>query len=324
LKKIIIKDFISFNGKNFSKISIDYQVYGNTSADDSKTILINHALTGNSLISGENGWWNDVVGEGKVINLNHYRVIVFNLIGNGSSNENAFKEEFLNLTLKDIAKLYIIALKEIHIKKLFANIGASIGAMLCWQMALLEPNLSELLIPIAGHYESTDWTIAFNHLQKRLLNDSNNSLVLSRMIAMLSYRNPESFSKKFQKSFNHEKKLYEIESYLDYQGEKLQKRFNPNSYKLMLHYMNEAHLDGAIEKIQSKIIQINFSSDILYPPILNEETKRFLDKRGVNNELYTIQTIHGHDAFLIEYEKINKILSNYFCKKDILLGIEEL
>ena len=321
MEKLLIGTYQSESGKIFTDIIIDYHLFGNLN-NSNKTILINHALTGNSQLTGENGWWNEIVAKNAVIDINDYNIIIFNFLGNSSSEDNICREEFFNLTLSDIAKIFILALEKLNIHRLYANIGVSIGAMLSWQIAMLKPKFSELLIPIAGHTESTDWIIAFNYIQKRVFEESDSSIEIARMIAMLSYRGSESFSQKFQKSYNKNRKIYEVESYLKYQGEKLRKRFNSDSYQLMLHYMNEAHITRDLENIESKIIQINIQSDLLYPPNLNEETKKYLDKKGVKSELYTIQSVHGHDSFLIEFEQMKNIFKKCFKKRNILVKTE--
>ena len=104
LNKIVIEDFESSFGNKYQSFQLTYQFFGKK-LGAAPIILINHALTGNSLVCGRNGWWNDIVGNDKAIDLNKYTVLCINIPGNGF-NENNF-DYSLELNLGDIA-LYLL------------------------------------------------------------------------------------------------------------------------------------------------------------------------------------------------------------------------
>ena len=75
LESIIIKNFKSNTGYIFDNIPLSYQLYGQK-IGDYPIILVNHSLTGNSSLTGNNGWWSEIVGTDKAIDLKYYTVTV--------------------------------------------------------------------------------------------------------------------------------------------------------------------------------------------------------------------------------------------------------
>ena len=133
LKKLNIKNYISEKGTNFD-IELSYEVFGKP-LGKAPIVLVNHALTGNSTVSGKNGWWSSVIGNEKLIDTNDYTVIAFNFPGNGY--DGFIIENYEDLILRDIAKIFIIGLEKLQIEELYAIIGGSIGGGLVWEMARL-------------------------------------------------------------------------------------------------------------------------------------------------------------------------------------------
>src|SRR5690606_28014485 len=133
-------------------------------------VLVNHALTGNSKVAGETGWWTDLVGDDKVIDTKLYTVLAFNIPGNGF--DGFVIENYKDFVARDIAKLFLIGLEKLKIDKLFALIGGSLGGGIAWEMAVLNPNITENLIPVATDWKSTDWLIANCQIQEQILVNS--------------------------------------------------------------------------------------------------------------------------------------------------------
>jgi homoserine O-acetyltransferase len=317
LKKLNIENYISENGTNFN-IELSYEVFGKP-IGSAPIVLVNHALTGNSSVCGKYGWWNHIVGKNKLIDLNKYTVLAFNFPGNGY--DGFLIRNYENLILRDIAKLILKGLEKLKIQNLYAIIGGSIGGGLVWEIAAISPNISENFIPIACDWRSSDWLLANTRLQKQILNNSSNPVHDARMHAMLCYRSPLSFQKKFARSKDSE--IFNVESWLLHHGKKLQQRFSLQSYKLMNHLLStiditrsgELKFEDIVSKIKGNIFIVSVDSDLFFTDYQNRET--FYKACRIKDNIYfkTIKSVHGHDAFLIEFDQLNELLSNVFLHK---------
>ena len=201
-----------------------------SSFGESPVVLVNHSLTGDADVAGENGWWSELIGDGKVIDTHQYTILAFNFPGNGVDNN--LIDNYEHLVLRDIAYLFKAALDELGIDKLYAAIGGSIGGALVWEMGASFPELIENLIPVACDWKTSSWVLANTLLQDRILRNSKNPLQDARIHAMMCYRTPESFKERFGRSIHEEKEIFNIDSWLLYHGEKLNNRFHYNHINL--------------------------------------------------------------------------------------------
>lgn len=316
LKHLKIPYFTTEKGKTYSSIILSYQTFG-LNYGKAPVVLVNHSLTGNSNVSGEDGWWKSIVGENKLIDTNNYAIIAFNIPGNGA---NSFSlESYSDFTLRDVAKLFKIGLTSLNITKLYAAIGGSIGGGIAWELAALHPHYIENLIPIAADWKSTNWIIANTKVQELILNHSKKPVHDARIHAMNLYRSPESFNTKFSRKRNNSTNTTEVESWLLHHGRKLEKRFSVAAYKLVNHLLGTIDITrgrGSFLKvasvIKSNIYIIGISSDLFFTAKENKETFLSLSKTKNNVHYGEIQSIHGHDAFLIEFEQLETLLQNVF------------
>lgn len=313
---IIIQDFITESGALYSSLPLSFTLAGKP-LHTAPIVLVNHALTGNANVTGENGWWNDLIGETKTIDTNHYTVLAFNVPGNG--NDSFLIENYQDFTTRDIARIFIKGLKALNIEQVFAIIGGSVGGGIAWEILALEPNITEHLIPIATDWKSTDWMIANCFLQEQILNNSSKPIEDARIHAMLCYRSPESFKEKFQRTINQDLLIFNIESWLAHHGKKLQQRYQLSSYKLMNQLLktiditrNSENFETLISKSNAAIHIVAINSDLFFTPKENLETYNEL-QQFKNNVFYSeIDSVHGHDAFLIEYKQLDHLLADIF------------
>ncbi|WP_296385816.1 alpha/beta fold hydrolase [Winogradskyella sp.] len=317
LKYINVSKHRIENGKTID-VFLSYQVFGKTS-QDAPIVLVNHALTGNSNVIGENGWWNDLIGENKCIDTNEYKVLAFNIPGNGyDNNSKSLIDNYKDFTARDIAKLFAIGLEQLKIEQLFAVIGGSVGGGISWELAALKPDLIEHLIPVATDWKSTDWLIANCHIQDAILNNSNKPLADARMHAMTLYRTPESLTQKFDRTKKNNT-LFNIESWLNYHGDNLNNRFNLSAYKMMNQILRTIDITNGrgdflevASKISSNIHIITINSDLFFKAEENWNAFVELKSKKENVNIHEIKSIHGHDAFLIEFDQLARFLKPIF------------
>ena len=105
-----------------------------------------------------------------------------------------------------------------------------------------------------------------------------------------------------------------MENYLNHQGRKLVSRFDANSFLILtraidLHDVGKDRggYEQALQSIRTRALCIGIDSDILYPAREQQEIARFIP----NSRYAEINSNNGHDAFLIEFEQMEKIIKPF-------------
>lgn len=319
IEKIDLFNFDLEIGKQKTYISLSYQVFG-PPIGHAPIVVVNHSLTGNSTVSGKNGWWNGVVGENKSIDTNYFTVIVFNIPGNGYDNQvGNLIDNYRDFTVRDIARIFWEGLFYLKIETVFTIIGGSLGGAIAWEMAALQPERIENLIPIATDWKATDWVIANVLIQDQILNNSDDPIVDARLHATLLYRTPEYVNQRFQRNKLDSSSILQIENWLLGHGIQLKNRYRLAAYKLMNHLLKTNDITrsrqdflAVANTIQSNIHLITIDTDCLFIADESRKTYRGLKNIKQNVFYHQIQSIHGHDAFLIEFNQLADILNPIF------------
>ena len=275
VQTLSISNYKTHTGASYDLIELHFHQFGQA-IGTAPVVLVNHSLTGDSIVCGDQGWWNEIIGEGQTIDTNRYTVLAFNIPGNGMLEQTFSRPE--DFHTGDIAALFLEGLKLLGVTHLFALIGGSIGGGLVWEMAAISPDLAENYIPIASDWKSSDWLLANTRLQKQILNNSSQPVHDARMHAMLCYRSPLSFQKKFGRSKDSD--VFNVESWLLHHGKILQQRFQLQAYKLMNHLLStiditrggKVKFEDIISKIGGNIFIVSVDSDLFFTDYQNRET----------------------------------------------------
>lgn len=292
---------------------MSYQLFGKD-LHSAPIVLVNHALTGNSNVAGENGWWNSIIGENKIIDTNTFSVICFNIPGNGFDGN--LIENYQDFKPKDIANIFLKGLSFLNISKLHTLIGGSLGGAIGWEMLAINTDLAENFIPVACDYKTSDWLHAQCLVQQFLLDHPIQPLQKARVHAMLCYRTPASLNERFKNEIHPEKKILNSHDWLNYHGEKLNERFSLDAYRLMNHLLMTINTDEKkLQNIKANIHLIGVDSDLFFPAFEMRKCQEFLKQKKSNIFYHEIKSIHGHDAFLMEYDQLNQILNTIIHEK---------
>ena len=252
-----------------------------------------------------------MVGEHKIIDLSVFTVICFNVPGNGF--DEFFINDYEDFTTKDIAKIFLLGLEYLKITHLFALIGGSVGGAIGWEILALKPTLAQHFIPIATDHKTVDWLYSECLVQKFLLESPENPMQKARIHAMLCYRTPQSLNLRFNGEISKESQLWKSHEWLNYHGKALNERFSLKAYKLMNHLlMTIRAAKEDLLNITAEIHLISVDTDLFFPAFEIQKTYEFLQENGVSAHYSEINSIHGHDAFLMEYEQLNEILNPIF------------
>lgn len=316
------KDFKTESGFIIKNLEIKYTTFGSINEKGDNVVWILHALTGNS---NPQLWWSGLVGSRKLFNPEKLFIICSNNFGScygttGPSSLNPetgkkYGSKFPLITIRDMMKVQEILRLHLGIKKINILIGGSIGGQICLEWAVSKPDLFEYIIPISTNAKQSAWGIAFNETQRMALR-GREGLEVARAIAMLSYRCYEIYEKT-QTDFSYKTDNFVASAYQRYQGLKLKKRFDINSYYCISKAMDSHNvgrkrggIKNALKKIKAKTLVIGIKSDLLFP--IREQN---LIAENIENSKYkVIDSIYGHDGFLVEYDKISRVIKKFINK----------
>jgi len=313
-----------------------YTTYGKLNNAKDNVVWIFHALTANSDAAD---WWAGLVGNGKLFDPENYFIVCANMPGScygslGPLDKNPetgepYYHDFPFFTPRDMIHAYQPLKEYLGIEKINIGIGGSMGGQQLLEWAIEEPELFEYIFPIATNARHSAWGIAFNASQRMSIEADGTwkekkpeagmeGMKAARSIALISYRHYDTYHA--SQSEHHIDKIenYKSESYQKYQGEKLGKRFNAFSYYFLSKGM-DAHnvgrgrvsIENALQQIKAKTIVIGVYSDILFP--LGEQ--QFIAENIPGAKLAAINSLYGHDGFLLEFEQIQEIITDAIEKK---------
>ncbi|TKD66724.1 bifunctional aspartate kinase/homoserine dehydrogenase I [Flavobacterium sp. ASW18X] len=327
LHQFKIENFNTLSGAT-QDIQLSYQLFGKE-LHTAPIVMVNHALTGNSNVTGDDGWWSEIIGEGKCIDIQIYTVLAFNIPGNGF--DGFVIENYKDFVAGDMARIFLKGLELLKVNHLHALVGGSLGGGIAWEMIALKPDIADNLIPVASDWKSTDWLIANCQIQEQFLVNSKNPVHDARMHAMLCYRTPESFKERFKRSTNEELNVFNVESWLMHHGKKLQERFQLSAYKLMNQLLKTIDITRNGEAIFTKIEESNIrihiigvNSDLFFTAEENKETYKRLAQSSSNVTYGEVQSLHGHDAFLIEFKQLENLIRPVFEQQRVQSGLKVL
>jgi homoserine O-acetyltransferase len=328
------KRFLLESSLSLPQLEIGYHTYGTLNANKNNVIWVVHALTANSNVFE---WWNGLFGDNDLFNPNDYFIVCANNLGscygttgplniNSDTNEPWFSY-FPQITIRDMANTLQVLKQHLGIDTIHTLIGGSQGGQIVQEWVLQFPKISENLILIATNAKHSPWGIAFNESQRlaikadrtyfsNTLNGGEKGLIAARSIALLSYRNYTTYNGTQKNTENNTINNHAASSYQRYQGEKLVKRFNAYSYVRLSEAMDSHHvareraysIETVLKEIKIPTLIIGVTSDILFP--LNEQKllAKYIPK-SVYNE---IDSLYGHDGFLIETEQLTEHITRFY------------
>jgi len=336
--------FKTENGFAFPETEIAWKSWGKLNEEKNNVILICHALTGHA---AADEWFKGLFVEGGPLDTSRFYVLCINSLGScygstGPSSINPktgtpYKSTFPEITIRDIVRFQQQLLDELGINGIRLVLGGSMGGMIALEFALMDSRVRAASLIAMGKNHSP-WAIGISHAQRRAIyNDPNwkdgnyddqhppvHGLATARMMAMITYRSYFEYRDKFERKRQPGKNIFQVESYLNYQGDKLSKRFDANSYITLTKAMDThdvARERGSYRDVLARLdvpVQvIGINSDRLYPIEEQKELAALIPE----STFHEIKSSSGHDAFLIEFEQLNRIITPLLNKNLTILQI---
>ena len=320
-------------GATLSTVTLHYTIYGALNEARDNAILVPHALSGSARVAD---WWPDLFGAEAVFDLTRDCIIGINMIGScyGSTGPitinpatgKPFGKDFPLVTVKDNVRAQAELINHLGIKKLKAVIGGSIGGMQALQWAIDFPEQVEHCVAV-GAAPLSAMALALNHLQQTaILNNPEAGLSLARQIAMCSYKSADLFAARYGRQPNrngenpHQSlaERYNVGGYLDYQGEIFQRRFDANSYLIIMRLMDnfDIHIgyenaQAALSRIKARVLLVGIESDWLFPVEDVQALAEQMKLAGVEANYAALFSTHGHDGFLAEADQLVPMIRDF-------------
>ena len=326
--------FVLESGEVLPKVDIVYDTFGELNEAKDNVIWVCHALTANSDVAD---WWPHTVEDGKFLDPTRYFIICANFLGshygttsplsvNPATGEKYYYD-FPRITVRDMVRCHQLLAKALGIERVKMLIGSSIGGFQCMEWAIMEPHFMDNLVLIATTTCSEPWAAAFNESQRMAIrldrtwgerrDDAGlDGMAVARSIALISYRGGAAYNATQQELEGGEDASFErrAHTYQQYQGEKLRRRFNAMSYYRLSEAVDSHNIgrgrggiSKALRSIEARTLVVAISSDILFPPEAHTPLREHI--RGA--EYHLIESEFGHDGFLVEHEKLNRIITNF-------------
>lgn len=327
-------------GDTLPAVELAYQALGTLNNDCSNVIWICHAFTGSHDVAD---WWQGLVGRSKLFDPDKHFIICVNVLGShyGSTGPlsinpetgKAYFHDFPFITIRDIVNSFDLLRQHLGIHRIHTCIGGSLGGQQSVEWAISQPDLIENLILIATNAQHSPWGIAFNESQRMSIEVDPTwteqhpqagieGMKAARATALISYRNYETYGVTQARKDEPLGKTHRAVTYQRYQGEKLAQRFNAFSYYVLSQVMDSQDVGrgrgGAIQalaQIKAKTLVMGIKSDALFP--INEQA--FLAKHIPEATFQALDSLYGHDGFLIESQLITKAIKLWlkFVKMDV-------
>lgn len=299
------------------------------------------------------GWWDELVGPGRAIDTDRYFVVCANVLGgcqgttgpasNDPTTGRPYGGRFPAVSIRDIVRTQAALANHLDIGRWFSVVGGSMGGMQVLEWAVMYPDRVRSIVPIATSAAATAQQIALSNVQRFAIwldpnwrggdyydasagEGPHHGLALAREIAQITYRTDDEFGSRFDRATLDDMddvftlwQRFQVESYLDYQGAKLARRFDANSYLIIskamdLHDVGRSR--GGVERALSRVIApaltMSIDSDALYLPYQQHEIRDVLHTNGTPVEHVEITSPFGHDAFLLETAQVGEALTDFF------------
>jgi homoserine O-acetyltransferase/O-succinyltransferase len=322
------------SGSVLPKVTVAYRTWGHIKNARHRAILICHALTGSA---DADTWWPGIIGAGCAFDPARDFVICSNILGScyGTSGpvsahperDGAYRSDFPQISIRDMVTVQAALLDYLGIDQLQLVTGPSLGGMQVLEWASMYPERVRSIIPVGVSGRHSAWCIGISEAQRAAIEADPNwnngaymdeappdkGLSAARMMAMCSYRSWDNLEQRFSRECRTDG-VFQVQAYLRYQGQKINARFDANTYIRLTQAMDSHDIargrgsyPEVLRGIRHPALVVAVTSDILYPPAEQELLARLLP----DGELRVLDSNHGHDGFLIKTRELGNLIAAF-------------
>jgi homoserine O-acetyltransferase len=324
-------------GGKLERVQVTFETWGALNAGRSNAILVCHALSGDSHAIG---WWERLIGPGKAIDPADWFIIGTNCLGGcqGTTGPSSLDEggnrygaNFPVVTIRDMVDVQAKLLDFLGIERLKMVCGGSMGGMQALEWTARWPSRVESAWVTASCAAHSAMQIGFNEAARQAvmrdpkwngghydpLDPPVSGLAVARMIGHLSFLSEHSFAAKFGRDIQNGDAIqyllepeFQVESYLNYQGDKFTKRFDANSFIYLTKAIDWYELKS-LNSASARFLFTSFASDWLYPSHQSRRLHSLATSAGLESEFHEIDLPFGHDSFLLDGEHQGQLVRRF-------------
>ena len=346
--------FQFMNGESIDHLVLAFETYGEMNEDKSNIVLIHHAFSTHSHVSSHaqnknNGWWENMVGDGFHIDTSKYFVICINNLGScfGSSSpaginpitHEPYQCNFPVFTFEDVVNSQKQLFDFLKIEKIHTIIGPSLGGMISLTWVVKYPEMVERMITISSAARAYTANNANRAIQREIImldpewngghyaRNPQKGLNTARKLGLYTYRSSKEFNERFHLEYTEDKpiklrgKREEIENYLEYNANKFSSNFDTNCYLYTLQMMDLYDIRNgynsfgeAFYNLKTKVLVISVNTDRLFAEEQQFEIYQEMKKAGVDVSYIPHESEQGHDTFLIETDLMGTYIQEFLEK----------
>ena len=315
--------FVLESGETLPQLQIAYHTYGRLNSEITNVVWAFHALTANSEVMS---WWPGLFGEDDFFNPKDNFIICANVLGSPYGSTAPEDLRFPQFTVRDVVRAHLLLAEALGINNIKVIIGGSFGGSQALEFAYAFPGKIENMVLVASAALESAWGIAIHESQRLALQadagfgrpgGGGRGLQAARAIGMLTYRTAAAFMAT-QTDADERTDGFKAASYIRYQAEKLERRFNALSYYYLTkcldsHNMGRGRggLEQALKAIKIRTLVIGIDTDQLLPTPLQKFMAQYLP----NATYREIHSDFGHDGFLVETEKLSRIIRKFIVER---------
>lgn len=336
------------SGVVIDDVSIAVQRWGELSPNRDNVVVVLHALTGDSHITGPAGpghptpgWWDGVAGPGAPIDTDRWCAISTNVLGGcqGSTGPSTtapdgrpWGSRFPAITVRDQVAADVAALAALGINEVAAVVGGSMGGARALEWAVGHPDSVRAALVLAVGARATADQIGTQSTQVAAITSDpdwqggdyhhtgrtpHTGMELARRFAHLTYRGELELDERFGNDAQGDEDpttggRFAIQSYLEYQGAKLVERFDPGTYVTLTDALSSHDVGrgrgGVAAALQSCRVPVVVGGITSDRLYPLRLQQELADLLPGCSELNIVESRFGHDGFLVETEAVGALI----------------